>query len=240
VADVGTRTFRVIGPGRAGGAMQRALTATGAWRALAPLGRGDDPRRAAADVDLVVIATPDRSIAEVAQAIDASPSTVVAHLSGACGLTELAPHRRRAALHPLMTLPDAERGAARLRGAWFAVAGDPLVLEVVAALEGRPFHVADASRAVYHAAACVASNHTTALLAQVERLAATAGVPFAAFFDLVRASVDNSEQLGPRRALTGPAARGDDTTIERHLAVLDDRERPAYQAMVAEIRRLVS
>ena len=233
------RTFRVIGLGRAGGSLQRALVGTGSWRARAALGRGDHLDAAAADVDLLVLATPDRAIADVAARVRPA-GAVVAHLSGACGLDALAPHERRAALHPLMTLPDAERGAASLRGAWFAVAGDPLVLDVVASLGGRPFPVADDARAVYHAAACVASNHTTALLAQVERLAAHAGVPFAAYFDLVRASVDNSESLGPRRALTGPAARGDDDTIARHLAALDARERPVYEAMVAEIRRLVT
>ena len=233
------RSFRVIGPGRAGGSLQRALVAAG-WQPSPPLGRHDDVRDAARDVELLVIATPDRSIAGVAAAVAPSPDTVVVHLSGASGLDVLAPHARRGALHPLMTLPDAERGAARLRGAWFAVAGDPFVLEVVAALDARSFPIADDARAAYHAAACVASNHTAALLAQVERLAAQAGVPFAAFFDLVRATVGNCEAIGPRLALTGPAARGDDATIARHLAALDTRERPVYEALVAEIRRLVS
>lgn len=240
MADVSARAFRVIGLGRAGGSLQRALSATGAWQPRQALGRADDLRHAADGVDLLVIATPDRAIAPVAAMVEPSPHTVVAHLAGSRGLAELAPHPRRAALHPLMTLPDAERGAARLRGAWFAVAGDPLALEVVAALDGRPFAVADDARATYHAAACVASNHTVALLAQVERLAAQAGVPFAAFFDIVRASVDNAEQLGPRVALTGPAARGDDATVARHVAAIAPRERPVYEAMVAEIRRLVS
>jgi predicted short-subunit dehydrogenase-like oxidoreductase (DUF2520 family) len=73
-------------------------------------------------------------------------------------------------------------------------------------------------------------------------VAAAAGVPLAAYLDLVRATVDNVADLGPAAALTGPAARGDWTTIERHLAALDDMdpaERGAYEAMVALARRLV-
>jgi predicted short-subunit dehydrogenase-like oxidoreductase (DUF2520 family) len=217
-----------------------ALTATGRWRAVEPLRRGAALRDASRDVDLLVIATPDRAIAEVASHVEPVATTVVVHLSGACGLDVLQGHPRRGALHPLMTLPDPDRGARLLRGAWFAIAGDPFVHEVVDALDGRSFPIADERRAVYHAAACVASNHVVALLAQVERLAATAGVPYDAFFDIVRASVDNAAALGPRRALTGPAARGDDATIERHLDALDVRERPAYVAMVDEIKRLVS
>ncbi len=232
--------MRVIGPGRAGRSLQQALVDSGRFSARAPLGRQDDPSAAAHGVDLLVIATPDSAIASVAAAVEPVASTTVVHLSGACGLDVLAPHPRRGGLHPLMTLPDAERGAARLPGAWFAVAGDPFVHEVVDALAGRAFTVADERRAVYHAAACVASNHTVALLAQVERLATRCGVPFAAFFDLVRASVDNAEALGPRRALTGPAARGDHDTIARHVDALDAEERPVYEALVSEIRRLVS
>ena len=59
-----------------------------------------------------------------------------------------------------------------------------------------PFPVADADRAAYHAAAVVASNHLVALLGQVERLGAVAGVPFEAFAPLVRSSVENAFLLG--------------------------------------------
>ena len=45
--------------------------------------------------------------------------------------------------------------------------------------------------------------------------------------------------LGPARALTGPAARGDEATLERHRAALDPSERTAYDAMVDLARRLV-
>jgi predicted short-subunit dehydrogenase-like oxidoreductase (DUF2520 family) len=234
------RTFRVIGLGRAGGALAGALEATGRWRLASALGRGDDVRHAATDVDLLVISTPDAAIAGVARAVEPGEATVVAHLAGSLGLDVLEPHARRAAMHPLMTLPDATSGARLLRGAWFAVAGDPLADTVVHALDGRPFAVTDQHRAVYHAAACVAANHIVALLGQVERLAATADVPFAAFFDIVRAAVDNVERLGPTAALTGPAARGDFDTIARHLAAMPAEERPAYEALAAEARRLVA
>ena len=53
--------------------------------------------------------------------------TTVAHLSGSLGLDALAPHPLRAAVHPLVPLPNGEVGAARLgSGVTFAVAGAPL------------------------------------------------------------------------------------------------------------------
>ena len=232
------RTLRVVGPGRAGGSLAGALGAAG-WRVERPVRRGDDVARAAAGVDLLVIATPDAAIAEVAAAVQPGDA-VVAHLAGSLGLDALAPHEGRAAVHPLVSLPNAEVGAERLRdGAWFAVAGDPIAEEVVADLGGHAFTVADGDRATYHAAACIASNHLVALLGQVERVAATAGVPLEAYLDLVRGTVDNVAALGPAAALTGPAARGDWATIDRHLAALPDDEHDTYPAIVAAARRLV-
>jgi predicted short-subunit dehydrogenase-like oxidoreductase (DUF2520 family) len=232
-------SVRVIGGGRAGRSLATALGAAG-WDVVGVLGRGDDVAGAAAGVDLLVVATPDDSIAAVAAAVEPVPATVVAHLAGSLGLDVLAPHARRAAIHPLVALPDAEVGARRLVGAWYAVAGDPIAGDVVATLEGRSFAVADADRAVYHAAAAVASNHSVVLLGQVERLARRAGIPFDAYLDLVRATVENVAELGPAAALTGPAARGDEVTLARHVEALPPEERALYQAMADEARRLAA
>ncbi len=206
-----SRSVRVVGPGRAGSALGQALAAAG-WSVREPRGRGDRLTDAAEGVDLLVLATPDSVIAEVAASVTVVPSTVVAHLAGAHGLDVLAPHPLRAAVHPLVAIPDAEVGARRLVGAWFAVAGDPAAAQTMAAavvrsLDGRSFTVADGDRAAYHAAAVIASNHLVALLGQVERVAAVVGVPFDAYLDLVRASVENVAELGPAAALTGPVAR---------------------------------
>ena len=160
---------------------------------------------------------------------------VIAHVSGSAGLHPLARHPRRAVLHPLVALPDAERGAERLVGAWFGIAedGDPLVAEVVASLRGRVVHVAETEWARYHAAAVIASNHLVALLGQAERVAASVGAPVEAFLDLARGSLADVAALGPRAALTGPVRRGDTATVARHLDALPPEERAAYEAMAA-------
>ena len=80
----------------------------------------------------------------------------------------------------------------------------------------------------------------TALLGSAERVAAEAGVPLDAYLDLVRATVENVADLGPVAALTGPAARGDLATIERHRAVLPAGERPAYEALLERAQRLAA
>lgn len=232
--------LRIIGGGRAGRSLALAMAQAG-WRVDRVLGRGDDLAGAAQGADLLVIATPDAAIAEVARTVEpvAGDGAVVAHLAGSLGLDVLAPHARRAAIHPLVALPTPELGAERLvSGAWFAVAGDPMARRVVDDLGGRWFEVADADRPAYHAAAVIASNHVVALLGQVERVAPP-GVPFEAYLELARATLDNVAALGAAGALTGPAARGDWATIDRHLAALDPAEHDAYRTLVALARRLV-
>ncbi len=195
-------------------------------------------------VDLLVIATPDDVVAQVADQVTPVGSTAVIHLSGSLGLDVLSTHPRRGSLHPLMPLPDPELGSARLRsGITFAVSGDRITRQVADLLGGRSLEVDDRHRAAYHAAATIAANHVVALIGQVERVAATAGLPLDAFSGLLRTAADDALALGPRRALTGPAVRGDWETVERHRGALaamagHRTELAGYDALVGLARRL--
>jgi predicted short-subunit dehydrogenase-like oxidoreductase (DUF2520 family) len=221
-----------------------ALRAAGGYTVMEPLGRGRWVAGAAEGVDVLVIATPDTAVAGIAARVVPNPDAVVVHLSGSLGLDVLAPHPRRASLHPLVPLPNPEIGAVRLQsGVTFTVAGDPAAREMAEAMGGCVVEVADELRANYHTAATVAANHLVALLGQVERIAATAGLPLTAFAGLIRAAAEDGLALGPRPALTGPASRGDWATMDRHRSVLGSMpggrtELAAYDAMADLARRL--
>jgi predicted short-subunit dehydrogenase-like oxidoreductase (DUF2520 family) len=228
-------TVCIIGQGRAGGSLGRALEHDG-W-SVSYLHRHDDVTRAAAGVDTVVIATPDGVVQPVAARVEPVESCAIIHLSGALTLEVLAPHTRRGSLHPLVSLPNAEVGSERLVGAWMAVSGVGTDA-IASALHARTFPLSDETRALYHAAAVVASNHLVALLGQVERLAAACGVPFEAFLNLALGSLQNVADLGPTEALTGPVARGDWETVAKHLAALPTDERDLYRSLANAAARL--
>lgn len=232
---------RVIGIGRAGGSFERAL-ATAGWEIAAGVGRDGPIASAACDVDLVLITTPDAAVAEVAALIEPVDTTVVAHASGALGPEPIAHHPRHAVIHPLVALPDAERGAARLVGAWFglSVDGDPLGERVVADLRGWPVHIESGHWVRYHAAAVIAANHLVALLGHAERVAAGVGLPLAALMDLAAGSLADVADLGPAMALTGPVRRGDLETVRRHLDAVPVAEREAYRVMSEQAARLLA
>ncbi len=215
------------------GAFARALDGVAA---VEHLGRGDH-RDAAAGVDVVLLAVPDGAIVAEARAI-APGDAVVAHISGATTLSALSPHRRVASLHPLVSMPDPVEGARRLRGAWMAVAGDPLIDGLAGLLNGRTFRVADEQRAIYHATAAIAANHLVALMAQVERLAARAAVPVGAFLELAVGALDNVVASGAAAALTGPVARQDWQTVRGHVAARPATERALYLCLVEQAATL--
>jgi predicted short-subunit dehydrogenase-like oxidoreductase (DUF2520 family) len=260
--DERQRTVALIGPGRAGTTIALGLLEQG-WTVTAVAGRAPDAASTASaaailasrttlvsevgtGASVVIVATPDRAIEQAAETAEPTiePGARVFHLAGSRGLDAfegLLARRtgvRVGALHPLQSFPSTTVGLERLPGTWAAVAGDPQIAEIARTLGMRPFDLPDSERTRYHTAAVVASNHLVALLGQVERLAASAGVPFEAFGPLVIGSVQNAFQMGPDKALTGPVERGDLTTVERHLRELDPAERDAYRALAREAARL--
>jgi predicted short-subunit dehydrogenase-like oxidoreductase (DUF2520 family) len=197
----------------------------------------------------VVIGTPDDAIEPTVEALAAAaavgPGSWVTHLSGALGLDALKAARdagaRILAIHPLQSFPDVDSALTRLPGSTIAVTaegddgyllGERLADELLAV----PFRLADELRPLYHAAAVFASNYLVIASAIAESLFAAAGVPdpAQAMAPLQRATLEHVERLGPARALTGPAVRGDAGTIRRNLEALERHAPgvvPAYVAM---------
>ena len=165
---------------------------------------------------IVLLCVPDRSIAEVASALE--PGPWVAHVSGGTRLAALEPHVRRFSLHPLQTFTR-DRGAEQLDGAWAAVTGEndearAIAVELAELLGLTPFVLPDADRALYHAGAVIASNYLVTLRRVAGELLASAGVPAEALDPLMSRVIENGFQL------TGPIERGDWETVERHRAAI--------------------
>lgn len=253
------RRLSIIGPGRAGTAIAKALANKG-WVILRVAGRSIEHAQplaeklgavacSAADVgigvDLIIISTPDAAISETALIVAerAAHGALLIHLAGAKGIEALEgvrstrPDLVLGSLHPLQTLSD-DNAFEKVQGAFCAVEGPQGIEELAREIGLTPFSVLPANRSAYHAAAVVASNHLVALMGQVERLASSAGVPFEAFAPLSRAAIEAAFISGPASALTGPVSRGDTETIEAHLGVMDPSEVAVYKALARDALRL--
>jgi predicted short-subunit dehydrogenase-like oxidoreductase (DUF2520 family) len=204
----------IVGRGRMGEALASALE-NAAVPVRGPLGRGAD----SSDAALVLLCVPDREIGVAAAAIH--PGPIVGHVSASASLDLLEPHERFA-LHPLLSVVG---GGARFAGATCAVDGStPRALGVAQELArrlGMRWRVVPAEkRALYHAAASMASNYLITIESVAERLAKEVGLDRAALVPLVRATLDQWAELGARAALTGPIARGDEETVARQRAAV--------------------
>ncbi len=232
------KNIRIIGAGRAGKAFAGALQEVG-YRVDGPYSHSSDLREMSHGTDILILAVPDRSIAETAKSIEPDPDTLVVHLSGATDIDALLPHPRRAVLHPFAPLPDPVVGKDRLlSGMRFAVSGDIAVSDIVHDLGGRIIHIDDSARVLYHAAGCIAANHLVALMSHAGRVGALAGLDMDALLDLARFTLDDIHSMGVQDALTGPASRGDKDTIARHLAALNEQDRAAYLAELQLIEQM--
>jgi predicted short-subunit dehydrogenase-like oxidoreductase (DUF2520 family) len=187
-----SRAVVVVGAGRLGTALARALGASGyvvralvsrtaahARRAAARAGveslaLGAEQLERLPEAGLLFITTPDDRIAETAARLAALPrlrAGVALHASGALSSEVLAPLRARGlavgSMHPLASVSDAEAGAESLRGAFYCVEGDRAAvrsaLAVVRDVGGRSFTVEAGDKALYHASAVMAAGHVVAL-----------------------------------------------------------------------------
>ena len=98
-------------------------------------------------------------------------------------------------------------------------------------------------RVAYHAAGAIAANFLVALEACAERLAATTGHhPRAARPARAGHRASSGRGSGPEAALTGPIARGDEGTVERHRAAIAERtpELLPVWTELAEVTRAVA
>jgi hypothetical protein len=147
-------------------------------------------------------------------------------------------------LHPLMTVT---RAGANFAGVFAAVSGaTPRATAVATALAAtiglRPVQVAEADRGAYHAAAAFAANYLVTLESAAAELMSTVGLQREVLLPLARAALENWGRQGPS-ALTGPIARGDRQTVERHRAVVADRTPdllPLFEALTTATERLVA
>lgn len=185
-----------------------------------------DPAEAVRGAGTVVITVHDDALEEVASSVAPAldDGTFVLHTCGSKGTAPLTAAAeigaRILAVHPLQAIPDVESGVARIPGSWFGVTCAQELRDwaktLVTDIGGRTLWVDEDHRPSYHAAAAMASGFLVVL-------GALAGEVFGdlePFLPLMRGTLDNLEALGPRDALTGPIARGDAGTVERHLSTL--------------------
>ena len=199
-------------------------------------------------VDVVLIGAGEAAIGDIAGRLQMERGVVV-HFAGAHGIGPLKPAIERGvwgcALHPVQACPDIATAIERLPGSAWGVTCTWPAREwahrfVTDEVEGTPIDVEEEDRPIWHSAAVSTSNGIAALMAIGERLLGSIGIADQEMVlgPLARGTVDNAIAGGGGAAtLTGPAIRGDTSTIARHLDAIDKNAPellPSY-ALAAEL-----
>ncbi|MBO6524522.1 MAG: DUF2520 domain-containing protein [Balneolaceae bacterium] len=224
-------TVSIIGPGRLGSALKSAFLKAG-YDVNHVYERGDTFSGFA---DLILVTTPDSEVRKVSSKIASSGQElngkVFIHCSGAFAssiLQELKDRgARTACFHPLMSVSPE---TVSFKNIYFDIEGDesvlPLLEEMAKNIGAKSIRVSPKEKELLHVSAVMASNYMVTLADLSLRISVSANIPertlMDAFLPLMRSSLENLERLNPTEALTGPIARGDIQTIQKHVKLLQN------------------
>lgn len=186
--------------------------------------------------DFVFITTPDREIGNVVTYLTdhkcLRPGLIIAHTSGVHSSALLSLAKESGAhilsFHPLQSFSHPTTALVNLQGSIFTLEGDIPALavarEMVESLGGQPVIISPEQKTLYHAGACAASNYFVAIVHLAVALLKSAGFQEAtaqeALLPLLRGTLNNLEKTTVPQALTGPIARGDASTVAKHLQAI--------------------
>jgi predicted short-subunit dehydrogenase-like oxidoreductase (DUF2520 family) len=183
--------------------------------------------------NLVFLTTPDDVIAKVASEISWHDKQFVVHCSGAHSTDILESATEQGAttgcFHPLQTFAGIAQAINNIPGSTFAIeAKEPLfsILKNIATnLNGEWVELKAGDKVLYHAAAVFACNYLVTLVKMATDLWQTFNIPqekaTRALLPLLHGTLNNIQNIGLPNCLTGPIARGDLGTIEKHISALE-------------------
>ena len=194
--------------------------------------------------DVWLLSVPDAQVGAAAQALAEAQGpnlagAVVFHSSGFLSAAVLQPLQALGShvgsAHPVLNFASPDTGVRQFVGTPCGLEGDAAALawlhSALTAIGGRCFEIASADKPLYHAAAVFSSNFTVVLQGIAQDAWHSAGVPPELMRPLTAAllqsTVDNVLAMGPSKALTGPAARGDTAVVQAQGDVVQHWSAPA-------------
>lgn len=193
------------------------------FRASAPVSSNLEKLK---EADVYIIAINDNAIEEVSHRLKIKQGIVV-HTAGSISIEVLPKHLRRGVLYPLQTLsgiiPE------KMREIPICVEAldkeDYEVLHQLAlCISDRVERIDSEQRKQLHLAAVFANNFSNHMYYLASEICKDHEVPFDLLRPLIRESCNKIMNFSPYEAQTGPARRGDRSTLEEHLSMLKNKK----------------
>ncbi len=172
---------------------------------------------------LYLIAVSDDAIEIVSPKIQVNPKAIIAHTSGATPSTVLQNHPQYGVFYPLQSF-SRQKAVDFTKLPLLIDASDATslqtLLQVANSISQHVHPLTDQQRQYLHVSAVFANNFTNHLLHIAHQICEQNQVPFEVLKPLITETANKIQTHPPRSVQTGPAIRGDQKTIDNHLALL--------------------
>jgi predicted short-subunit dehydrogenase-like oxidoreductase (DUF2520 family) len=191
--------------------------------------------------NVILLCVTDSAIEEVAQEIALPEYAVIAHTSGSQPLSRLgySATENIGVLYPVQTFTKGKR---------LDFTGIPILIEaendwtldvlsnLANSISKNVYEASGQDRLLIHLTAVFASNFTNYMLVAADEMLNKKNLDLELLRPLIAETINKSLDIGPKLAQTGPARRGDQDTIAKHLSLLQEsRFREIYREVTDQI-----
>ncbi|MEM9895233.1 MAG: DUF2520 domain-containing protein [Bacteroidota bacterium] len=175
--------------------------------------------------EYVFLCLPDAQIAPFAKDLPISNATIL-HSSGTQSIKNLSKHEKRGVFYPLQTFSKQKKIDFRKVPIYLEAEGaDVQELQRLATSISDKVKLANSNeRARLHLAAVFACNFTNHLFYIAEEILENTSMKLEDLRPLIDETISKAMTLGARNAQTGPAIRNDQSTIEAHIRLIEDKQ----------------
>lgn len=183
------------------------------------------------ETDVVIVAVSDSSIAGVLAEVPSAGNALWVHTAGSVGIDVFDPRKfpRHGVLYPLQTLLKSR--AVDWARVPLLIEGDEAVEPLARMMSPSVTRLDSASRCRLHAAAVMGCNMVMYLWSLCEKITSEAGLPFSMLLPLLEMTLERARGGELSDAITGPARRGDVSTLQKHLSALPPDVAQTYRTL---------
>ena len=208
------------------------------------------------DSDILFITTPDDIISIIDKELSKFDlkNKSICHASGSLKSNVLCNAKQSGALvysiHPIYALSNKNTDLKDMERLYFSIEGDyfdeenSILGQAIKTLGNKYFLRDKESSSIYHLANVFVSNLTLSLLnigtSYLSKLGLNEEEALQAIKPLVQGNIESIVKRGFVNSLTGPVLRGDITTIEKHLSVLEKKDEEIYKSLSLNLLSLVA
>lgn len=177
---------------------------------------------------LFILCVADQAMETVVKKLVLPPNAILVHTSGSQPMQLLADyHPQVGVFYPFQTMSKGKMVDFKQLPICLEAVNEQvmqLIQSLASALTDRVYHLSSESRKRLHLAAVFACNFVNHLFSLSQEVLQEADMDLGILEHLIRETVEKAFSMPPKEAQTGPAVRGDQSTIATHLQLLESND----------------